>query len=215
MKYNTVIFDLDGTLSDSSRGITRAVAYAMERFGVREIDPAILRRFIGPPLYDSFSRYFGLDARQADRAVALYREYYHPIGQYENVLYPGIEGVLAQLTAGKISCYVCTSKPQEVTESVLAYLGIAGYFKGVVGASMDRSLNDKAALLKVLERRFCPPGPMVMVGDTRFDREGAAARGMDFIGVSWGFAAPGDLDGADTVKDPAKLLKKLTEEHHG
>ncbi|MDD6888600.1 MAG: HAD hydrolase-like protein, partial [bacterium] len=103
MAYRSVIFDLDGTLSDSSEGIMKGVRYAMERFGVTDIPEATLRRFIGPPLYDTFSQIFGLTSEQADHAVALYREYYLPKGMYENRLYPGIKELLERLKEASVA----------------------------------------------------------------------------------------------------------------
>ena len=193
MAYRSVIFDLDGTLSDSSEGIMKGVRYAMERFGVTDIPEATLRRFIGPPLYDTFSQIFGLTSEQADHAVALYREYYLPKGMYENRLYPGIKELLGRLKEAGVALYICTSKPQMVTDRVLAYLGVAEAFQGVIGASMDRSLNDKTSLLRLLLREWQPNRPAVMVGDTRFDLEAAAACGLEAIAVRWGFGLDDEL----------------------
>ena len=193
MAYRSVIFDLDGTLSDSSEGIMKGVRYAMERFGVTDIPEATLRRFIGPPLYDTFSQIFGLTSEQAEHAVALYREYYLPKGMYENRLYPGIKELLGRLKEAGVALYICTSKPQMVTDRVLAYLGVAEAFQGVIGASMDRSLNDKTSLLRLLLRERRPNRPAVMVGDTRFDLEAAAACGLEAIAVRWGFGLEDEL----------------------
>lgn len=196
MVYPSVIFDLDGTLSDSSEGIMKGVRYAMERYGVTDIPEATLRRFIGPPLYDTFSQIFGLSPAQADYAVALYREYYLPQGMYENRLYPGIMELLERLRAAGRALYICTSKPKAVADRVLDYLGVAKAFDGVIGASMDRSLNDKISLLRLLLRERQPAGPAVIIGDTRFDLEAADACGIDGIAVQWGFGLEEELVGA-------------------
>lgn len=206
MVYRSVIFDLDGTLSDSSEGIMKGVRYAMERFGVTDIPEETLRRFIGPPLYDTFSQIFGLTSEQADRAVTLYREYYIPKGMYENRLYPGIKELLERLNAAGAALYICTSKPKAVTDRVLDYLGVAEAFQGVVGASMDRSLNDKPSLLRLLLQERQPTRPAVMVGDTRFDLEAAAACGLEAIAVRWGFGLEEELARADWQAETPQAL---------
>ena len=123
MVYPSVIFDLDGTLSDSSEGIMKGVRYAMERYGVTDIPEATLRRFIGPPLYDTFSQIFGLSPAQADHAVALYREYYLPQGMYENRLYPGIMELLERLPDLQVEVAAVPTEPaveEEIEERVLS-----------------------------------------------------------------------------------------------
>ncbi len=206
MVYPSVIFDLDGTLSDSSEGIMKGVRYAMEHYGVTDIPEHTLRRFIGPPLYDTFSEIFGLTPEQADEAVALYRAYYLPKGMYENRLYPGIKELLTRLKDAGMKLYVCTSKPKTVTDQVLDYLGITEAFQWVVGASMDRSLNDKTSLLRLLLREQQPENPAVMIGDTRFDLEAAAACGLDAIAVRWGFGLEEELAGASWQAESAQDL---------
>ena len=134
-----------------------------------------------------------MTSEQADHAVALYREYYLPKGMYENRLYPGIKELLGRLKEAGVALYICTSKPQMVTDRVLAYLGVAEAFQGVIGASMDRSLNDKTSLLRLLLRERQPNRPAVMVGDTRFDLEAAAACGLEAIAVRWGFGLEDEL----------------------
>ena len=210
MRYQSVIFDLDGTLSDNSEGIMKGVRYAMEHFKVLDIPDETLRKFIGPPLHDTFSSIFGLSHEDADRAVALYREYYRPTGIFQNRLYAGIVHMLSTLKNNGTKLYVCTSKPQEMTDRILNYFGITDMFEQVIGASLDRSMNSKAALLARLVETAQPPMPAVMVGDTRFDIEGAAACHLPAIAVEWGFGEPEELSGAVCrVSSPMELVQYL------
>ena len=210
MKYQSVIFDLDGTLSDNSEGIMKGVRYAMEHFGVRDIPEETLRKFIGPPLHDTFSGIFGLSREEADNAVALYREYYRPTGIFQNRLYDGITDMLSTLKDAGAKLYVCTSKPQEMTDRIMEYFDITDQFEMVVGASLDRSMNGKAALLAHLVKTAQPPVPAVMVGDTRFDIEGAAACHLPTIAVEWGFGEPEELsDAVCRVSSPMELVQYL------
>ena len=213
MRYQSVIFDLDGTLSDNSEGIMAGVRYAMANFGVEDIPDETLRRFIGPPLHDTFSQIFGLSSEQSDRAVELYREYYRPTGIFQNKMYDGIVKLLEALRSGGAKVYVCTSKPQEMTDRILNFFGITGCFDAVVGASLDRSMNSKAALLAHLLETAKPPMPAVMIGDTRFDIEGAAACGLPAVAVQWGFGEPEELkDAVYSAATPKQLYEYLCEE---
>ena len=194
-KYNIILFDLDGTISDSSGGITSCVQYALEFYGIKENNMDILRTFIGPPLAYSFKKNYGLSDEQIKEATVKYRERYEPEGVYDNELYPGIEELLIKLKkAGKTVC-VATSKPEDTAETVLKYFDIYDYFDYVVGADRKGQRQSKEQVIEELFKRAGineeNKSEVVMVGDTRYDIIGAGKMGVDSIGVGYGF---GDVD---------------------
>lgn len=145
--YQTILFDLDGTLTDSGQGILNSVAYALEKMGIEEPDIANLNRFIGPPLYESFSRFYQLSPEDTQSAVDAFRVYFKEKGMFENQLYPGIIPLLEELrTAGK-TLVIATSKPEIFAKQILEHFGIAHYFDVIAGASLDSSRISKADVI--------------------------------------------------------------------
>lgn len=204
-RYDTVLFDLDGTLTDSGPGIMKSVAYALEKFGIAETDSTKLRLFVGPALVDSFTERYGFSRADADEAVRLYRERYIPVGIYENEVYPGIPEMLKRLKDAGLTLCVATAKPELMAERVLEHFGLLEYFTHVVGATEDEKRTHKKEVLEEVLIRLASggtepvPDRIVMIGDRCYDIEGARSVGLDGIGVRFGYASPGELEAAGAV----------------
>ena len=183
--YDVVIFDLDGTLTDSKEGIVRSIQYALEKMGRPLPGDDVMQRFLSPPLAESFARYCGMNEEEAARATQLYRERYIPIGWKENRVYPRIRALLAALKARGVYMAVATGKPQHTSVEILRYFGLLPYLDAVAGPD-NRDLHaDKGALIRrVLPKTF---SRAVMVGDARGDVRGAQENGMDSIAVLYGY----------------------------
>lgn len=211
-----LLFDLDGTLTDSAPGITNCVKYALESFGIQEEDPEKLLRFVGPPLDDSFMRFYGLSEEDATKAIAKFRERYIPTGVYENSLYPGIRTMLARLKMRGARLAVASSKLESMVHTVLQYFHIEEYFDVVVGSLADGTRKEKDAVVKEVLHQFFPDGKIdyentVMIGDRKFDVEGAKKFGLQSVAVAYG---AGDIEelmesGADTIVLSVKELEKV------
>ena len=144
MQYKTILLDLDGTLTDSAPGILNSVRYGCRKLGLPVPDDATLRRFLGPPLIDSFRNLCGLSAADADRAVAAFREYFPTKGIFENEVYPGIPAMLADLHARGCQLVLATSKPEEYARRIMAHFDLEPYFTAICGATLDETRTDKA-----------------------------------------------------------------------
>ena len=174
MMKKSILFDLDGTLTDSGEGIINCAILALEHFGCPIPSREALRVFVGPPLHESFVRH-GVPEDKAEEAVAIYRSRYIPIGKYENTPYPGIREMLERLCHEGHKLYVATSKPEEMSKDILKHFDLAKFFTRICGASMDTSRSTKEAVIAYLLETTGEAGNMVMVGDTKFDIIGAAA----------------------------------------
>ena len=184
MLYDAVIFDLDGTLTDSARGILACAAYALEKMERRVPDDSTMRRFIGPPLADSFMRWCGMDESDAALATGYYRERYIPVGWRENAVFPGIRALLRGLKARGVYLAVATGKPEHTSRDILAYYGLLQYFDAVAGPGPEDLHADKGDLI----RRVLPKGKKaVMIGDTAGDIKGAKDAGIDSVAVLFGY----------------------------
>ena len=211
MKYACILFDLDGTLTDSEEGITRCVQYALNHFGIKEDDKEALRRFIGPPLFDSFSQYYHLPEDKAREAVTKYRERYETIGMFENKVYEGITDVLRQLRQDGYTIILATSKPEVYANTILKRFLLAPFFHQVVGATMDGKRDYKIDILKEIMRKNpqYEASQFLMVGDRRYDIEGAKGCHMDSIGVTYGFGTEEELQNAGATyiaKRPEEIV---------
>ena len=194
--YKAVLFDLDGTLTDSGEGITRCVAYALEKLGRPQEDLEKLRVFVGPPLKDMFMSFAGLTEEEALEAIRYYRERFVPIGIYENSVYPGIEEVLSTLQKKGYRLAIASSKPETFVHTVLSYFSIEDYFEVIVGAELDGRRATKEEAIEEAIRRLDMEGKVdqiLMVGDTVYDVQGAKALGMDVLAVSYGYGEREDL----------------------
>ena len=158
----TILFDLDGTLTDSGEGIINCAILALEHFGLPIPSREELRVFVGPPLHETFVK-FGVPADKAEEAVAVYRSRYIPIGKYENTPYPGIRQLLENLKEEGYTLYVATSKPEGMSVDILEHFDLAKYFDCICGASMDTSRSTKEAVIEYLIHRNGKSGNMIMV----------------------------------------------------
>ena len=195
----TILFDLDGTLTDSGEGIINCVIYALERFGLPVPHRDSLRYFVGPPLHESFIRQ-GVPAERAEEAVAVYRERYVPIGMYENTPYPGILEMLETLKNAGYTLYVASSKPEWMCVRILEHFDLAHYFAQICGATMDTSRTNKEAVIEYLIRENGKADNMIMVGDTKFDVIGSNFHGIPCVGVSWGYGTVEDMQTAGAIR---------------
>ena len=193
-----ILFDLDGTLTDSGEGIMHCTELTLAHYGLPIPSEAELRTFVGPPLHESFIR-FGVPAEEADNAIKIYRSRYIPIGKFENHPYEGIREVLEKLNALGHTLYVATSKPEAMSVEILEQFDLAKYFHIISGASFDRSRSSKEDVIAYLLDQCGDYEEKIMVGDTAFDVIGAKAHGIPTVGVSWGYGKVEDLEQAGAV----------------
>ena len=185
-----ILFDLDGTLTDSGEGITKCAQLALSHFGIHIEDRTQLRCFVGPPLRESFPK-FGVPEDRVEEAIAVFRSRYLTVGKFENIPYLGIENLLRTLKGQGHRLYVATSKPESTAVEILDKFALSPYFTRICGASMDSGRDSKEAVIAYLLELEGREQKTVMVGDTAFDVIGAAAHEIPTIGVSWGY---GDVD---------------------
>ena len=207
----TILFDLDGTITDSGEGIINCVIYALERFGLPIPERDSLRYFVGPPLHESFIKQ-GVPAARAEEAVAVYRERYVPTGMFENSPYPGIREVLETLKIKGHTLYVASSKPEWMCIEILKHFDLDQYFEQICGATMDTSRTNKEAVIAYLIEQNGKTDNMIMVGDTKFDVIGAKFHGIPCIGVSWGYGTVEEMQeagAASVVFSMEELLEAL------
>ena len=212
-----VLFDLDGTIIDSSEGITKSVQYALKFYGIDEEDLTRLNVFIGPPLVYSFSTYYGFDKVKSREAVSKYRERYLTVGVYECSMYPGVREAILQLKEQGYLVAIASSKPENTCRVILEHLGILELFDEVVGATDDGKIDTKEEVLKELMRRWydIPREEMCLIGDTVFDAEGARQVGIRSICVSYGFGDKEEMlkEGAevicDTMEEVVEAIRRL------
>lgn len=217
--FRYCLFDLDGTLTDPREGITKSVQYALKKHGVDEPDIRKLEFFIGPPLRDTFMEVYGMGREEAEAAVADYRERFAPVGIFENELYEGIDRMLGVLKDSGITLAVASSKPTVFVKQILEHFSIGQFFDVIVGSELDGRRDSKEEVVEealrqlgILEmsaeekKRSC-----AMVGDRKFDIQGAKAYGLTGVGVRFGFAKEGELkeEGADFIVDTVEELQAL------
>lgn len=239
--YEYILFDLDGTLTDSKPGITRCVQHALYKMGIEEPDLDKLVPFIGPPLLDSFHEFYGFDEQQGKQAIGYYRERFNAVGIFENEVYPGVENLLADLKASGKKLAVASSKPEVYVERILEHFGLRAYFDVVVGSGLDGSRMRKEEVVEEALRCLLPEqlfremmdrksrsadsrmaekcdgkyhDAVVMVGDRRFDVEGAREYQIASVGVDYGYALPGELAkaGADVIVETVEELGKALQQ---
>ena len=195
MEPKAILFDLDGTLTDSGEGIINCAIYTLEHYGLPVPSREELRVIVGPPLHQSFLN-FGIPADRVEEAVKVYRSRYVPIGAYENTPYPGIRELLEKLKSQGHRLYVATSKPEEMSVKILEHFGLASYFTRICGATYDKSRSSKEDVIAHLLSTTGEGGCMTMVGDTEFDVIGARVHGIPCIGVSWGYGEIESMEAA-------------------
>jgi phosphoglycolate phosphatase len=213
VSVSTVLFDLDGTLSDSAPGILAALRHAFVVNGLPPLDPHTERVLLGPPFYESLPPLIGGEEKLPG-VIAAYRAYYGAGAMYDTSAYDGVRDVLATLRASGARLAVATSKPEPYAAPIVEHLGLAAFFDTVGGDELDGSLPTKALVIDKVLRRLGGPAPadVVMVGDRAHDVLGARERGIACIGAGWGYGMPGELEraGADPIcGQPRDLLEVL------
>lgn len=198
-----ILFDLDGTLTESGEGIMKSVQYALEKMGRPESDLKKLRVFIGPPLLEQFMRYAGMSRREAEKAVSYYRERYSAVGIFENRPYPGIVETLEVLRADGFLLAVASSKPEKFVLQVLEYFHMENCFDEAVGSEMDGRRSKKADVIEEVLRRLGMTekrDQVIMVGDKEHDVIGAEEAGIPCVAVAYGYGTAEELKEAKPVK---------------
>ena len=196
-KYETILFDLDGTLTDPAQGLTLGFEYALYKMGMPPESREELRRFIGPPLLDVWQTEYGLTKAEAERMIAVFREYYDIYGWWDNTPYAGIAQQLGILKSRGYRLLVATSKPERTAKRVLSLFDLDKYFDFIGGAESGSERYTKTAVLKyVLESTGANTESAILVGDRMYDREGAGAVGIDSLGVLWGHGSREEIESA-------------------
>lgn len=213
--YQYILFDLDGTITESGPGIMNSVAYAVKKMGYEVPDTSVLRRFIGPPLLESFQKYFGMSKERAEEAICCYREYYTNGGIFENEVYGGITESFQMLKENGRKLAMATSKPEKFARQIAEHFEFDGYFDAICGASMDESLVAKAdimrnALTKLGVTEEMKP-QVLMVGDREHDILGAKKNQVASMGVLYGYGDRAELEaaGADYIVAKAGQIAEV------
>lgn len=212
--FDNILFDLDGTLTDPAEGITNSVAYALKKMGITPPERTELLKFIGPPLADSFEKYYNLTTEQSYKAVDYYREYFSPKGIFENKIIKDADVLVKKLKQNGKKVILATSKPTIFAEKILKYFNMDEYFDLVVGSNLDGSLTDKAEVISVALKsaNITELSKTVMIGDRSHDIIGALKNGVIPIGVTFGYGSEKELTTANakyifnSIKDLSDFL---------
>lgn len=211
--YDVILLDLDGTLTDSKEGITKSVQYALSKLGIYENNLDKLEPFIGPPLMDSFQKFYGFDKKTSEEAIKYYRDYFANIGIYKNKLYPKIPELLSDLRKNGKRLVIATSKPTVYTNEILKHFDLYSYFELIVGSNLDGTRTSKFEVIKyaLSKLKGAKKESMVMVGDRCYDIEGAKLNGIDSIAVSYGFGSEKELKDSNPnfIVDSVNGLRNL------
>ena len=211
--FENILFDLDGTLSDPSVGITTSVAYALDKYGIKVEDKRKLTCFIGPPLHESFQVYYGFSVEESFKAVEKFREYFAVKGLFENEVFPGVPEMLGKLKENGAKLVVATSKPEIFAKRIIEHFSLTGYFDAICGANLDGSRTKKDEVIRyALETAgIADLSKTVMVGDRRHDIEGAHKVGIKAIGVTYGFGSKEELTecSADYIADSPEVILRI------
>lgn len=208
-----VLFDVDGTLTDSASGILEALSHALNQLGLAQPDATTMRSFLGPPLAVTFAEYYGLDEESTERGIAHYRERYASTSLTGNAVFPGIPELLTELTANGVTLATATSKPTPTAQRILDHFKLTKHFSFIGGATMTSERILKADVIAHTIENLPPHDTVVMVGDRHHDITAALAHGIEPIGVTWGYGDTAELKGAGAthiVDDAAALANALT-----
>lgn len=212
---NAVLFDLDGTLTDSKEGIINCIKYALKALKIEETDEKKLYAFIGPPLRDMFKKMYCLTDEQADFALLKYRERFSVTGLFENRVYGGIEDALINLQKSGVKICLATGKPIVYAKRILEHFGLIKYFSIMVGSELDGRRTDKTEIVEYALSKLDTKENVIMIGDRKFDVISAHICGIPCIGVKYGFADENELENAnadyiaDSVDELNAILNKL------
>ncbi|MCD8006877.1 MAG: HAD hydrolase-like protein [Oscillospiraceae bacterium] len=213
-KIKYILYDLDGTLTDSARGIVNSFKYCLNELGITGWDDEALLKFVGPPLRESFGVYLGMDENGVDNAIKIYRTYYADKGIFENSIYDGIPEALERLREAGYIQAVATSKPEVYAKKILEKFGLAGYFEDICGIPLgDESMTKAQVIAQSMERiGVTDKSAVVMVGDRDYDIKGAHLNGIPCIGVTYGYGSREELESAgadEIVAEPGDIMGNL------
>jgi len=212
-RVRNILFDLDGTLTDSREGIVNAILHSVSRMNLVEHNPEALVSFIGPPLKESFIQRYRLTEAEAKKALAFYREYYADQGKFENKIYHGIRELLHALNDMGQMLFMATSKPTLFSRQIAEHFSIDKYFKDIVGSNLDHTRTGKSEIIRhILEKHQLDASETVMIGDRAHDLTGARKCGVGSVAVSYGFGDPEEFTGLGalfTASDVNELKSKL------
>jgi phosphoglycolate phosphatase len=215
MSWDVLLFDLDGTLTDSGLGVGNGVLYTLEKMGYPKPSDSELKKYLGPPLWTSFHDYAGIPESDTVEAVRLYREYYNETGAFENSVYPGIPELLTQLNSEGKRLAVATSKVDYAALTILRHFNLDHHFEVIAGSDETGELRGTKALViahAVSELRMCDGTSIVMIGDREHDILGAKEHGIPGIGVLYGYGDRDELESAgalEIVSDVSDLATSL------
>ena len=195
MHYHTVLFDLDGTLTDPREGITRSIQFALGKLGIDEPDLTRLEHFIGPPLLQAFMQFYAFDEAKAWEAVNFYRERFKVTGLYENRVFDGVTPLLETLSGQGRQLFIATSKPWEFAREIARHFDFARHFKVIYGSELDGTRTNKVELIAhLLQEEGLDPADTLMIGDRKHDLIGARSNGLDAAAVGYGFGSFEELN---------------------
>lgn len=215
--YSTILFDLDGTLTDSQQGIINSIEYALKKYEIRVESKADLHKFLGPPLKDSFMQFCGFSEEKAEEAVNFYREYFREKGIFENSVYPGVYDLLEKLKMKNKKLILATSKPEPFTFRILEHFDLLKYFDFVAGSNLDntRGRKDEVISYALNSCKITDLSSAIMVGDREHDIIGAKKVGIDSVGVLYGYGNLRELKNAGAAyiaKNTDEIYKIVTDE---
>ena len=216
-KYDVILFDLDGTLTNPERGLVESYYYGLSKMGLKNLEKNELKRFIGPPLFDEWQVVYDFTEEESRKAVSLFREYFSVYGWWDNEVYPGVEKVLSVLKNSGKTIALATSKPEVFAKKILRLFGLDKYFDFIGAATLDATRDKKwqvidytLSSLGIMDKSSC-----VLVGDRMYDAEGARICGIDSIGVLYGQGSEEEIRGAgfnyivDSVEDIITMLAEI------
>ena len=204
-KYDYIFWDFDGTVMDTYPGVTEAIQVGLEAYGIHEDRPEVLRSFLGPPFRVCLPETYGIDMELTEKIVAVYRSYYQEEAMYKGDMFPGVKEAAAAFRGAGFKQYITTSKPKVMCEGIISKKGWDGIFDGVFGASLDGRIDTKIQVLNEAFRVLNISGRsrVVLIGDTKYDADGAGEAGIDCIGITYGFGTREELKehGATAIFD--------------
>lgn len=214
--YKYILFDLDGTLTDSAPGITACIKYACGKMGIECPDDAVLSTFVGPPLLDMMQKTFSLSDAEAEKMLGFYRERFSTVGLFENSVYPGVRKMLASAKKAGKKLALATSKPEIYAVRILEKFSLSDYFDAITGSELSGDHVKKKDVMAIsMQKLSAAKGETLMIGDRRFDLEAANDLGVDALFVSYGYAEKGEeapFSPKFTASDPAEVEKIILSE---
>ncbi len=215
MKYEYLLFDLDGTLTDPKIGIIKSFLYTLNKLKIQFYDSDILLTFIGPPLVETFKNYFKLDDKKTKQAIEFFREYFHEKGFSENQLYPDIVNLLINLKRNDFNIFMATSKLTKYAEKIADHFGIKPYFEEIVGCNEDNSRVEKKEIIQYIIKEFDlrDLSKVLMIGDRKHDIIGAQLCGIDSVAVTWGYGSESEINQVNPtyIVNSVYELEKITQ----